>query len=145
MTMRNGSVARDDRALQRQHLRILIAEDHPGTQRAMQLVLRWLGCAADIADDGRAVLDAVRSREYDIILMDILMPRMDGLEATRRIRRERAPASTPRIVGVSAETLPEDQDLCFAAGMDDFLPKPIEIDDLVRILDEVAVGLSAVC
>jgi CheY-like chemotaxis protein len=138
-------MARDDRAPQRQHLRVLIAEDHPGTQRALQLILVWLGCAADVVDDGRDAVDAVRRREYDIILMDVVMPRMDGLEATRRIRHDSAPAWRPRIVGISADTLPEDQDICFAAGMDDFLPKPIDIAELARILDEVAVGLSAVC
>jgi CheY-like chemotaxis protein len=143
--MWTDSVARDDVAPARQHLRILIVEDHPGTQRAVQLLLRWLGCVADVADDGRDALEAVRTREYDIILMDIAMPRMDGLEATRRIRRDRAPTPQPRIAGMSADSMPEDQENCFAAGMDDFLPKPIAVDQLARILDEAAVGLPAVC
>jgi CheY-like chemotaxis protein len=137
--------ARDEDAPERQHLRISIAEDHSGTQRAVQLLLRWLGCVADVADDARDALEAVRRREYDIILMDIVMPQMDGLEATRRIRRDRSLTAQPRIVGMSADSMPEDQDVCFTAGMDDFLPKPIAIAQLARILDEAAVGLSAVC
>ena len=138
-------MARDDGARERRHLRILIAEDHPGTQRAVQLLLRWLGCIAEVADDGRDAVEAVRRREYDIILMDVVMPRMDGLEATRRIRRDRTLTLQPRIVGMSADAMPEDQDIGFAAGMDDFLPKPIAVDRLTRILDEAAMGLSAVC
>jgi CheY-like chemotaxis protein len=76
--------------------------------------------------------------------MDIVMPRMDGLEATRRIRRDRTLTPQPRIVGMSEDSMPEDQDICITAGMDDFLLKPIAIAHLARILDEAAVGLSAV-
>jgi CheY-like chemotaxis protein len=142
--MRSESVTRDDGAPERKRLRILIVEDHLGSQQALQLLLRWLGCRADVSDNGQEALEAVRTREYDIILMDVVMPRMDGLEATRRIRQDRALISQPRIVGMSADTMPEDQETCFAAGMDEFLPKPIDVDSLIRILDEAALGLSAV-
>ena len=139
--MRNMSRTDDALASARRRLRILVVDDHPGTHAALQLVLRWLQCNSDLAQDGQEALEAVRSREYDVILMDVVMPRMDGLEATRQIRRERARG--PRIVGMSADSTPDDRDVCFAAGMDDFLPKPIDVDALIRILDEVALGLLA--
>ena len=141
--MWNQPEGRDGIAAARQGLRILVVDDHAGTQRAVQLVLRWLNCQSDVADNGRAALEAVRAREYDIILMDVVMPIMDGLEATRRIRLERPSGPGPRIVGMSADTMAEDQQVCFSAGMDDFLAKPVDVDALIRILDETALGPNA--
>lgn len=132
------------RVEERQRLRILVVDDHQGTQRAVALLLRWLGCAADVANDGREALDALRRRAYDVVLMDVVMPRMDGLEATRRIRAGRPSGSRPRIVGTSADSSAEDREICLAVGMDDFLPKPIDVDGLTRILDEEARRLLAV-
>ncbi len=128
----------------RQGLRILVVDDHAGTQRAVQLVLRWLGCRSDVADNGQAALKAVLAHEYDILLMDVTMPIMDGLEATRQIRLERPSGPGPRIVGMSADSMAEDRRVCFSAGMDDFLAKPVDVDALIRILDETALGLAAV-
>jgi CheY-like chemotaxis protein len=144
MTMQKEAFASEAAMQARQRLRILIADDHHGTQRAVALLLRWLGCPAEVASDGREALEAVRAREYDVILMDVVMPRMDGLEATRRIRAERAPGSGPQIIGVSADTTAEDREICLAAGMDDFLPKPIDVDSLVGLLDEAALARAAV-
>jgi CheY-like chemotaxis protein len=127
----------------REQLQILIVDDHLGTQRAVALLLRWLRCPADVASDGREALEAVGARNYHVILMDVNMPYMDGLEATRRIRAGRAPGSGPRVIGMSAEIAAEDQEVCFAAGMDGFLRKPIDVDSLIRILDESALGLAA--
>lgn len=119
----------------RRGLRILIAEDHPGTQRAVQLLLRWIGCEARAVSNGWEAVREVREREFDLILMDVMMPVMDGLEAARRIRAERVTASGPRIVGMSGDATGENRDTCLAAGMDGFLGKPFSADDLVRILD----------
>jgi CheY-like chemotaxis protein len=143
--MRSESRGRENVALARKRLRILLVDDHPGTQRALLLVLRWLGCDADVALNGREALEAVRGRRYDIVLMDILMPMMDGIEATRRILAEQPPGTGPRVVGMSADTTPEDQAVCRSVGMDGFLPKPIDVDSLILILDEVTMGLEAVC
>jgi len=126
----------------RQRLRILIADDHDGTRRALQRLLRWLNCESDVVADGREAFEAVHSRDYDVILMDVVMPRMDGLEATRRIRQERPFGAGPRIVGMSASATPEDREICLAVGMDDFLPKPMEVEALLRILDELTVELA---
>lgn len=142
--MRKQRMAANGVVSARQRLRILVVDDHLGTQRAVQLLLRWLNCPADIAEDGRQALEAVQARDYHIVLMDVVMPRMDGLEATRRIREDAKGGSCPRIIGMSADTSPEDRELCLAAGMDDFLPKPIDVDCLVRILDEAALGQVAV-
>ncbi len=129
----------------RQRVKILIVEDHPGTQLALQLLLRWLKCQADTVNNGREAVEAVRAREYDLILMDVLMPVMDGWEATRRIRASGSVGTRPRIVGMSADTMSDDRDVCFSVGMDGFLSKPLEVDALVRELDEAAVGLAAAC
>lgn len=139
----NASAEHRSRSM-RERLRVLIADNHAGTQQALSLLLRWFGCRADLADDGREALEAFRGRDYDLILMDVVMPRMDGLEATRQIRREQSCPGGPRIVGISTDSTPEDRQIGLDAGMDDFLGKPIDIEALVRILDEVAEGVVAV-
>ena len=85
------------------------------------------------------------SADYDVVLMDVSMPIMDGLEATRQIRLERPSGTGLRIVGMSADTMAEDRQVCLSAGMNDFLAKPVDVDALIRILDETALGLAAVC
>jgi CheY-like chemotaxis protein len=129
----------------RGRLKILIVDDHPGTRRALQLVLRWLRCGAELAENGREAVEALRGGDYDLVFMDVAMSQMDGIAATRQIRMERAYDAGPRIVGMSADAGPDDQECCFAAGMDDFLAKPIDLDALIRILDGVAQGVAAVC
>jgi CheY-like chemotaxis protein len=143
--MANQGEWREGGVAARQGLKILIVEDHSGTQRAMQLLLRWLNCEADTVNNGREALEAVSVREYDLIFMDVLMPVMDGWEATRRIRAGGTIGTRPRIVGMSADTMTEDREVCFSAGMDGFLPKPLDVDALVRVLDEAAMGLPAAC
>jgi CheY-like chemotaxis protein len=143
--MANQAEWREGGVAARQGLKILIVEDHPGTQRAMLLLLRWLKCEADTVFNGREAVEAVRVREYDLIFMDVLMPVMDGWEATRRIRAAGPIGTRPRIVGMSADTMSEDREVCFSAGMDDFLAKPLEVDALIRVLDDAAVGLATAC
>jgi signal transduction histidine kinase/ligand-binding sensor domain-containing protein/HPt (histidine-containing phosphotransfer) domain-containing protein len=111
-------------------LRILVAEDNSVNQRVALLMLERLGYVADVAADGFEALDALRRQRYDLILMDVQMPGMDGLEATRRIRTEAPRERQPRIVAMTANALREHRDACFAAGMDDFLSKPILLSDL---------------
>jgi len=110
--------------------RILLAEDNPVNQKVEQLMLAQMGYRADVAGDGIEVLEALRRQPYDIILMDVQMPRMDGLEATRRLRAELPAARQPRIIAVTASVLAEQRDACFAAGMDDFVGKPMSFGDL---------------
>jgi signal transduction histidine kinase/DNA-binding response OmpR family regulator len=110
--------------------RILLAEDNPVNQKVEQLMLARMGYRADVASDGLEVLDAVRRQRYDLILMDVQMPRMDGLEATRRLRAELPPERQPRIIAVTANVLAEQREACFAAGMDEFVGKPVGFADL---------------
>ncbi len=111
-------------------LRILVAEDNSVNQRVALLMLERLGYVADVAADGFEVLDALRRQRYDLILMDVQMPGMDGLEATRRIRTEAPRERQPRILAITANAMREHREACFAAGMDGFLSKPILLPDL---------------
>jgi len=120
------------RALKRS---ILLAEDNPVNQKMALLMLRKLGYQADKAANGREVLRALDEKSYDLILMDVQMPEMDGLEATREIRR-RWPSDGPKIVALTAHAIAGDKEKCLQAGMDDYICKPIGIDDLKGALEK---------
>ena len=115
-------------------LRILVAEDHPVNQRLVLLLLARLGHHADVVSDGVEAVAAVARREYDVVLMDLRMPELDGLAATRRIRGKPG-IRQPRIIAVTADALPGDREACLAAGMDDHLAKPLKRAELARALD----------
>ena len=115
-------------------LRILLAEDDFVNQKLALFFLKKLGYAADVANNGREVLDLLRLKPYDLILMDMQMPEMDGIAATKIIREELE--SQPWIVAVTANALSDDRQACLAAGMNDFLTKPIQIEDIDRVLSE---------
>jgi len=116
------------------HLRILLAEDNKVNQRVGLLLLERLGYRADVAGNGREVLEAIDRAPYDVILMDVRMPEMDGLEATRRIR-SRPDVRQPRIVAMTASAFAEDREDCLAAGMNDYLAKPVRREELVAALE----------
>ena len=107
-------------------------------------ILERMGYRADIADTGLEAVHAVENTHYDLILMDVQMPQMDGIQATRRIRKTRDSGSQPRIVALTANAMREDREACLAAGMDDFLTKPIRIEDLVAVLVNRGRTLSGV-
>ncbi|MCE0766924.1 response regulator [Pseudonocardia kujensis] len=111
--------------------RILVAEDHPVNQRLVSLLLTRLGHRADVVSNGLEAVAAVRDRHYDVVLMDVRMPELDGLGATRRIRAE-AEVRQPWIIAVTAE--PGGRDACLAAGMDDHLTKPLVAVELAEAL-----------
>jgi signal transduction histidine kinase/CheY-like chemotaxis protein/HPt (histidine-containing phosphotransfer) domain-containing protein len=119
-------------------LRILLVEDNSVNQRVGVLMLERLGYLADVAGNGIEALEALRRQPYDLILMDIQMPGMDGLEATRRIRAELPAERQPRIVAVTANVLREQRQACLAAGMDDLLQKPVVFADLRAALSRMA-------
>ncbi|WP_019876188.1 PAS domain S-box protein [Sporichthya polymorpha] len=114
-------------------LSILVVEDTPVNQKVAQHLLARFGFRADVAASGREALDALAQRAYDLVLMDIQMPEMDGLEATRRIRA-RWPDRGLHIVAMTANVATEDVRRCYEAGMDAFLPKPIDVASLGRML-----------
>jgi CheY-like chemotaxis protein len=115
-------------------LRILLAEDNAINRKLALRVLERLSYSADVAVNGREALDALHAEPYDVVLMDIQMPEMDGLEATRAIRREIPPERQPRIIAVTANVMKEDRDACREAGMDDYMGKPFRVEELVAAL-----------
>ena len=93
-----------------------------------------MGYSADLAANGLEVLEALRRRPYDVVLMDVQMPEMDGLEATRHIREEWGAAERPRIVAMTANAMQGDRELCLASGMDDYVTKPVQVAALQMAL-----------
>ena len=115
-------------------LRILLAEDSAVNQQVALKLLEQLGYRADVASNGLEVLAALDRQPYDVVLMDVQMPELDGLDATRRIC-ERWPAEVrPRIVAMTANAMREDREACFAAGMDEYVAKPIRPNELAQAL-----------
>lgn len=123
-------------------LRILVAEDNAVNQQVVLLMLKRLGYPADLATDGQEAVEALRARSYDIVFMDMQMPRVDGLEATRRIRKELSESRQPWIIALTANVLDSQRDQCIAAGMDDFVGKPFQMDDLSAALKRAAARAS---
>jgi signal transduction histidine kinase len=117
-------------------LRILMAEDNPANQRVATALLKAAGFRVEIVDNGRAAIDRATASEFDIILMDVQMPVMDGLAATRCLR-ERDELKALPIVGLTAGAMEEDRSKCLAAGMSSYLSKPIDWDKLLALLDRV--------
>lgn len=117
---------------------VLVAEDNVTNRKLMLMMLAKLGVSPDIAENGLEVLDALRRKRYDLIFMDIHMPQMDGIEATREIIKTMG-SSRPRIVAVTANVSQNDRDLCLEAGMDDYLSKPIVPDALKQVIDASSV------
>ena len=122
-------------------LRILLAEDHPINQKLALKVLDKLGYQPALAGNGLEVLEILKGRSFDIILMDIRMPEMDGLETTRIIRKSEF--HQPRIIAITANALPEDREECLAAGMDNYVSKPFKLEILVGMIQEIAASARA--
>lgn len=120
-------------------LRILIAEDNKTNQKLAMKVLGKLGYTPDMAKHGKEVLEMVSNKNYDVILMDVQMPEMDGLEASRMIRM--CLTVQPVIIAMTANTLQGDREACLQAGMDDYISKPIVLEDLVDILEKWAINI----
>lgn len=119
-------------------LRILLAEDHPVNQRLMVEILKKIGYQADVANNGREALSAAIAHPYDIIFMDIQMPEMDGIEATRNIRERLTEQEQPVIIAVTAFARMEDRQMCLDAGMQDFISKPLRFPEIDRALQQYA-------
>jgi CheY-like chemotaxis protein/HPt (histidine-containing phosphotransfer) domain-containing protein len=119
---------------QRHPLRILLAEDNLFNQKLAIRLLERMGYRADVAANGIEVLRSLRRQPYDVILMDVQMPEMDGLEASRAIWGEWPAERRPRMIAMTANVMPEDRQECLAAGMDDFIAKPIRVGELVAAL-----------
>ena len=126
----------------RHPLRILLAEDFAVNQKVALRLFEKMGYRADAVANGAEALEALRRRPYDVVFMDVQMPEMDGLEATRRIRREWPRRFQPRVVAMTANAMRGDRERCLDAGMDDYVSKPVRIEDLQAALTRSAPLLA---
>jgi signal transduction histidine kinase/DNA-binding response OmpR family regulator/HPt (histidine-containing phosphotransfer) domain-containing protein/PAS domain-containing protein len=117
-------------------LRILLAEDNATNQKLALRILGRMGYEADVAANGVEALEALRRQLYDVVLMDVQMPEMDGLETTRHIRREFTAERQPRVIAMTANAMQGDREMALAAGMDGYVSKPIRIEELVEALSK---------
>jgi CheY-like chemotaxis protein/HPt (histidine-containing phosphotransfer) domain-containing protein len=125
---------RDGQLAERLPLRILVAEDNIVNQQLAVLLLKKIGYRADVAANGLEVLEALGRETYDVVIMDVQMPEMDGLEATRRIHQRWPAGRRPHIIAATANAMQEEREACLAAGMDAYLSKPIRLEYLVTAL-----------
>jgi len=118
-------------------MHILLAEDNVSSQKVVRQMLRRLNCTVDVVANGIEALQALQRQPYDLVLMDVRMPEMDGLEATRIIRR-RWPEDGPKVIAITAYALEGDREKCLAAGMNDYISKPVKMEELAAILKKFA-------
>jgi CheY-like chemotaxis protein len=115
-------------------LRILLADDYVVNQKVALRLLGQMGYRADVAADGLEAIQALERQPYDVVLMDVQMPEMDGLEATRQIGLRFPPEKRPRIIAMTANAMQGDREICIKAGMDDYISKPIRVEELIQVL-----------
>ena len=124
----------------RHPLRILLAEDNVVNQKLALRLLQQMGYRADVASNGIEAVESIERQPYDVVLMDVQMPEMDGLAAAREINRRWPDGTRPRIVAMTANAMHGDREECLAAGMDDYVTKPIRVDQLVDALNQAKPG-----
>ncbi len=121
----------------RHPLKILLAEDNLVNQKLALRLLEQMGYRADLASNGKEALESVARQTYDVVLMDVQMPEMDGLEASRQLNARYAENQRPRIVAMTANAMQGDREMCLEAGMDDYIAKPIRVEKLIEALEAV--------
>jgi CheY-like chemotaxis protein len=124
------------------HLRVLVAEDNKVNQRVVLKLLEKFGVAADLAADGSQAIAAAVERPYDLVLMDVQMPEVDGLAATREIRSRLPLDRQPVIFGLTAHATTEYRDLCLDSGMNGYLTKPLDREKLRDLIEELSMRSS---
>jgi GAF domain-containing protein/CheY-like chemotaxis protein len=127
----------------RHPLRILLAEDNVVNQKLALRLLQQMGYRADLASNGVEAIECAERQPYDVVLMDVQMPEMDGLEASRRIVARWPNGGRPRIIAMTANAMQGDREECLAAGMDDYVTKPIRVDALVEALNQAVMRKEA--
>jgi signal transduction histidine kinase/CheY-like chemotaxis protein len=136
---REPAAALDPDMAQRVPLRILLAEDNAVNQKLALRLLGQLGYRADVAGNGREAIAALERQPYDVVLMDVQMPELDGLEASRLICQRWPRSERPRLIAVTANAMQGDREQCLEAGMDDYISKPIRVDELIAALNQTPV------
>ena len=126
-------------------LKILVAEDTPINQKVLLNQLKLLGCQGDYVSNGLEVLDKLREQVYDIILMDCLMPGLDGYKTTQALREQPSFATTPIVIAMTANAMKGEREKCLEAGMNDYLSKPVTLEKLTGVLLKWAVKLERDC
>ncbi|MBC7915575.1 MAG: response regulator, partial [Pyrinomonadaceae bacterium] len=119
-------------------LKMLITEDNPINQKLIERILLKLGYKTETADNGLKALNRIQQEAFDVILMDIQMPEMDGLEATTNIRNLPPSQAQPYIIAMTANAMQEDREMCLKVGMDDYIAKPLKLDELLKVLEKAA-------
>jgi len=132
----NNNICIIPEQLEQKSLRILLAEDNNTNQKIALLILKRLGYTADVVSNGLEVLEAFSRQFYDVILMDLMMPEMDGIEATRQLFHLWSYPKRPRIIAMTANHTPSDRRRCLEAGMDDYISKPIHLQSLKFALEK---------
>jgi PAS domain S-box-containing protein len=130
LTLENPIISQTNPPIMNQPLTILLAEDNPVNQKVTLFTLKKIGYQADVAINGLEVIEAVQRKHYDVILMDVQMPEMDGLEATRWICQHITTDQKPYIIAITANAMEEDHQICLDAGMNDYLTKPLRLEAL---------------
>ena len=120
----------------------LVADDYIINQELTKEMMEIMGCVVDVAENGFETLDKYQKNNYDIIMMDVQMPEMDGYEVTRKIRELEKSTGKSRItiIAITANAMPGDQEKCLDAGMDDYISKPIRGENLENILTKYLIG-----
>jgi PAS domain S-box-containing protein len=131
-----------DSSMGKRHpLRILLTEDNAVNQKVALRILERLGYRADVAGNGIEALEALQRQTYDVVLMDIQMPEMDGVEATMIIQEDWSPEKRPRVIAMTAHALKGDREKYLACGMEDYISKPIRVEKLVEVLEQCPVKM----
>jgi CheY-like chemotaxis protein len=120
-------------------LRILLAEDNAVNQKLALKLLSQMGYRADVAGNGLEAIEAIERQKYDVVLMDVQMPEMDGLEASRQICSRWPRGKRPRIIAMTANAMQGDRERCLEAGMDDYVSKPVRVGELINALNQVSI------
>jgi CheY-like chemotaxis protein len=129
----------DPEMARRHPLRILLAEDNAVNQKLALKLLSQMGYRADVAGNGLEAIEAIERQKYDLVLMDVQMPEMDGLESSRQICSRWPRGERPRIVAMTANAMQGDRERCLEAGMDDYVSKPVRVDELVNALERTQI------
>lgn len=116
------------------HLRILLAEDNVSNRKVTLKMLERLGYKADAVINGHEVIQALERQQYDLVIMDIVMPKMSGFDAAKEIRRRFPASKQPKVIALTAFVIPSSKEMCLEAGMDDYIGKPVTMQELAKII-----------